>query len=70
MVDRETSIAFPNENAETMISMGSKLWHEEIDPEFLLYADRLRVDKFLLKYGVIKNYKEVNRFFAGCLNGV
>jgi len=70
MVDRESSVAFPNENAETMISMGSNLWHRDIDPEHLLYADRKRVDSFLLNNGIVRNYKEVNRFFAGCLNGV
>ena len=55
MVDRENSIAFPNENAETMIRLGLKMWKVEVDPGCLMQVRRDIFDKVLINHGIVSN---------------
>lgn len=49
--------------------MGDSLWSQEIDPRCLLRVSRVELDNFFLRHGVVKNYREIDRFAAGVLSG-
>ena len=49
--------------------MGYQLWGQEIDPRCLLIVPRKGLDDFLVRHGVVKDYKGTARFMAGVLSG-
>ena len=67
--DRDTTFAYPNEEIADIIEQGRKIWFEEVDTNADLIVPRFRLDDVLVKYQVVKDYKEVNRFLAGVLSG-
>lgn len=67
--DRESTISYPNENAELYIRESTRIWEEHIDPHNLLILERRLFDDYLVKEGIVKDYKEINRFLAGTLSG-
>ena len=67
--DRESTISYPNEDAELYLKESVKIWEENIDPHNLLILPRRLFDDYLDKEGIVKDYKEINRFLAGTLSG-
>lgn len=69
MEDRESTVSFPNEEVDKLLQAGAFYWDSEIDVSCHLKVQREKFDTFLIKHGVIRDYKEVNRFLAGLNNG-
>ena len=69
MIDRQNTIAYPNEDAEKLTDIGISFWYSNIDPYGILCVPRRRLDKWLLESKIILNNKEVYHFLAGVLNG-
>jgi hypothetical protein len=45
------------------------IWVEKIDPTHKLCLERKHLDNYLIKEGIVSDYKEIDRFLAGVLSG-
>ena len=45
------------------------MWFKHIDPERRMTASKVQIENFFLGNKIVKDYKEIQRFVAGTLNG-
>ena len=67
--DRESTISYPNEDADLYFKQAVGIWEKHIDPHNILILERRLLDDYLVKVEIVKDYKEINRFLSGCLSG-
>lgn len=68
--DREATVSYPNEDAYSLMKEANNIWVKIIDPQNKLILERKHLDNFLEEAGIVKDYKEINRFLTGSLSGV